>query len=181
MGTVMTNAILKGFYPDPSICSVGEDFYLVNSTFAYFPGVPIFHSRDLVNWTQIGNVIDRENQINLDGIEHSQGIYAPTIRYNNGTYYLITTNIPHDGNIILTQTRNVGGGYAADSLLNLTLGTDTEKIYDKVLEEKCNYVIIPKTSVNEDDPLTNYGFEVMHENIKYVLYKIDFEKVESEK
>ena len=102
MGTVMTNPILKGFYPDPSICSVGEDFYLVNSTFAYFPGVPIFHSRDLVNWTQIGNVIDRENQINLDGIEHSQGIYAPTIRYNNGTYYLITTNIPHDGNIILT-------------------------------------------------------------------------------
>ena len=86
-----------------------------------------------------------------------------------------------DGNIILTQTRNVGGGYSEDSLLNLTLGTDTEKIYDKVLEEKCNYVIIPKTSVNEDDPLTNYGFEVMHENIKYVLYKIDFEKVESEK
>ncbi|MDV4151041.1 glycoside hydrolase family 43 protein [Clostridium sp. AL.422] len=102
MAMLMKNPILKGFYPDPSICSVGEDFYLVNSTFAYFPGVPIFHSKDLANWTQIGNVIDRENQINLDKIEHSQGIYAPTIRYNNGIYYLITTNIPHDGNIILT-------------------------------------------------------------------------------
>ncbi len=108
MGTLMTNPILKGFYPDPSICSVGEDFYLVNSTFAYFPGIPIFHSKDLVNWTQIGNVIDRENQINLNGIEHSQGIYAPTIRYNKGTYYLITTNIPHDGNIILTANSPEG-------------------------------------------------------------------------
>ena len=81
MGTVMTNPILKGFYPDPSICSVGEDFYLVNSTFAYFPGIPIFHSRDLVNWTQIGNVIDRENQINFIHLVISKGDYSSCLCY----------------------------------------------------------------------------------------------------
>ena len=86
------NPILRGFYPDPSICAVGDNFYLVNSTFAYFPGVPIFHSKDLANWEQIGNVFSRCSQLNLDKIGHSAGVYAPTLRYNNGTYYLITTN-----------------------------------------------------------------------------------------
>lgn len=61
------NPILSGFYPDPSICAVGEDFYLVNSTFAYFPGVPIFHSKDLKNWEQIGHVLERPSQIPLEG------------------------------------------------------------------------------------------------------------------
>ena len=108
MGTLMKNPILKGFHPDPSICVVGEDFYLVNSTFAYFPGVPIFHSRDLVNWKQIGNILDRNSQVNLNGIEHSQGIFAPTIRYNNGKYYMITTNVTHGGNFIVTADKPEG-------------------------------------------------------------------------
>ena len=62
-----TNPVVKGFHPDPSICAVGEDYYLVNSTFQYFPGVPLFHSRDLVNWEQIGNVLTRRSQLELDG------------------------------------------------------------------------------------------------------------------
>lgn len=53
------NPILTGFYPDPSICRAGDDYYLINSTFAYFPGIPVFHSRDLVNWRKIGHVIHR--------------------------------------------------------------------------------------------------------------------------
>ena len=57
---MIQNPILSGFYPDPSLCRVGEDFYLVNSTFAYFPGLPVFHSKDLVTWKQIGNAIDRK-------------------------------------------------------------------------------------------------------------------------
>ena len=65
--TIVHNPILPGFYPDPSICAVGRDFYLVNSTFAYFPGVPIFHSRDLAHWRQIGNVLTRPSQLPLDG------------------------------------------------------------------------------------------------------------------
>ena len=62
---VVKNPILPGFYPDPSICRVGDDFYLVNSSFAYFPGLPIFHSKDLVNWTQIANAINRESQLDV--------------------------------------------------------------------------------------------------------------------
>ncbi len=83
------NPILKGFYPDPSICRVGEDFYLVNSSFAYFPGVPIFHSKDLVNWEQIGHVLDRNSQLPLENCGHSRGIFAPTIRFHNGMFYMI--------------------------------------------------------------------------------------------
>ncbi|MEK4566812.1 glycoside hydrolase family 43 protein [Alkalihalobacillus sp. FSL R5-0424] len=85
------NPIIPGFYPDPSICRVGEDYYLVTSTFEYFPGVPIFHSRDLVNWKQIGHVLDRPSQLELGGTEPSAGIWAPTIRYHEGTFYMITT------------------------------------------------------------------------------------------
>lgn len=102
------NPILNGFYPDPSICAVGEDFYLVNSTFAYFPGVPIFHSRDLAHWKQIGNILDRNTQIPLSGCGHSRGIYAPTIRYHKGTFYMITTNVSGGGNFVVTAERPEG-------------------------------------------------------------------------
>lgn len=102
------NPILPGFYPDPSVCRVGEDYYLVTSTFAYFPGVPIFHSRDLVNWKQIGNILDREEQINLIGLGHSGGIFAPTIRYHEGTFYMITTNVGHGGNFVVTAKDPAG-------------------------------------------------------------------------
>ena len=76
------NPILSGFYPDPSICRAGEDYYIVNSSFVYAPGVPIFHSRDLAHWEQIGNILDRPEQLPVKGSEISQGIYAPTIRFH---------------------------------------------------------------------------------------------------
>ena len=98
----LINPILKGFYPDPSICRVDDNYYLVNSTFSYFPGVPIFRSKDLINWSQIGNVLTRESQLNLTNTKHSEGIFAPTIRYNNGKYYVITTNISRGGTFIVT-------------------------------------------------------------------------------
>lgn len=99
------NPILSGFYPDPSIVRVEEDYYLVNSTFSYFPGVPIHHSRDLVHWEQIGNVLTRKSQLDLTGADHGNGgIYAPTIRYHEGTFYMITTNVNHGGNFIVTAT-----------------------------------------------------------------------------
>src|SRR6185503_4851771 len=78
------NPILAGFYPDPSIARAGDAYYLVASSFAYFPGVPIFRSRDLVSWTQIGHVLDRPSQLNLDSAGVSRGIFAPTIRYHDG-------------------------------------------------------------------------------------------------
>lgn len=91
--TIATNPILNGFYPDPSICRVGEYYYLVNSSFVYFPGIPIFRSKDLAHFTQIGNVLDRNSQVPLGKTTHSEGIYAPTIRYYDGTFYVITTNV----------------------------------------------------------------------------------------
>ncbi len=100
--TIAHNPILKGFYPDPSICRVGDDYYIVCSSFVYFPGVPIFHSKDLAHWEQIGHVLDRESQLPLNGEEISRGIFAPTIREHNGTFYMITTNIDDGGNFLVT-------------------------------------------------------------------------------
>ena len=68
------NPIIKGFHPDPSICRVGEDYYLVTSSFEYFPGIPVFHSKDLVNWTQIGNCAARAEEFPLEQVKDSGGI-----------------------------------------------------------------------------------------------------------
>lgn len=110
--TGYVNPVIPGFYPDPSVCRVGDDYYLVNSSFQFFPGVPVFHSKDLIHWTQIGNVLDRESQLPLKGASAWLGIYAPTIRYNDGTYYMITTNVGNGdngrGNFFVTSTDPAG-------------------------------------------------------------------------
>ncbi|MBT2725827.1 glycoside hydrolase family 43 protein [Bacillus sp. ISL-75] len=96
-----SNPVISGFHPDPSVCRVGKDYYLVTSSFEFFPGIPIFHSTDLVNWKQIGHVLTRESQLPLTRIHRmgpSQGIFAPTIRYHNGRFYVITTNITTNKN-----------------------------------------------------------------------------------
>ncbi|MBQ8713334.1 MAG: glycoside hydrolase family 43 protein [Prevotella sp.] len=98
------NPIIPGYHPDPSICRVGDDYYIVNSSFQYFPGVPVYHSKDLVNWELIGNVLDRESQLPLKGASSWLGIYAPTLRYNDGTYYMITTNVGNGGNFMVTAS-----------------------------------------------------------------------------
>ena len=111
MQTSFRNPILSGCYPDPSICRAGDDYYLVTSTFEYFPGLPIFHSRDLVHWHQIGHVLDRPSQLPLDEIRASAGLYAPTIRYSNGTFYVINTLVDgknHSGNFIVTASDPAG-------------------------------------------------------------------------
>jgi xylan 1,4-beta-xylosidase len=102
------NPIIPGFYPDPSICRVGDDYYLVNSSFEYFPGVPIFHSKDLVHWQQIGYCLTRKSQLNLDKVRSSGGIYAPTIRYNKGTFYMVTTCVDCGGNFYVTAKDPAG-------------------------------------------------------------------------
>ncbi|MGG9961439.1 glycoside hydrolase family 43 protein [Ferruginibacter sp. SUN106] len=97
-----TNPILSGFYPDPSICRVENDYYIVNSSFAYYPGLPIFHSTDLLNWQQIGYALNRPEQLNLDGAGISRGLFAPTIRYHDGLFYILCTLIDKGGNFIVT-------------------------------------------------------------------------------
>lgn len=93
-----SNPVISGFHPDPSVCRVGEDYYLVTSSFEYFPGVPLFHSKDLVNWKQIGHVLTKTEQLDLKNAGSSGGIYAPTIRYHNGVFYMTTTNVSSGAN-----------------------------------------------------------------------------------
>jgi alpha-N-arabinofuranosidase len=102
------NPILPGFYPDPSICRVGRDFYLVTSSFEYFPGVPIFHSRDLQHWQQLGHVLARRSQLDLTATASSGGIYAPTLRYHRGRFFLVTTHVGGGGNFLVTAARPEG-------------------------------------------------------------------------
>ncbi len=102
------NPILAGFYPDPSICRVGDDYYLINSTFAYFPGIPIFHSRDLVNWKQIGHVIHRPEQLKYEGLGVSRAIFAPAISHHKGTFYVVCTMVDGGGNFLVTATDPAG-------------------------------------------------------------------------
>lgn len=109
----MTDAatpVVAGMHPDPSVCRVGEDYYLVCSSFEYFPGVPVFHSRDLVNWTQIGNALDRPSQLLLTAdTPSSAGIYAPTLRHHDGRFWLIVTSVSHGGgNMVFTATDPAG-------------------------------------------------------------------------
>ena len=86
------NPVVRGFYPDPSVCYANGKYYMVNSTFQYFPGVSLLESEDLVHWKQIGNVLTRKSQVYLEKIYSSGGVFAPTIRYNDGHFYMVTTN-----------------------------------------------------------------------------------------
>ncbi|KAJ5595653.1 hypothetical protein N7450_002111 [Penicillium hetheringtonii] len=86
------NPIVPGFNPDPSIIRVGEDFFLVTSTFEYFPGVPIYHSRDLIKWSLIGHALTRSSQLQIHTPEPGGGIWASTIRYHNGVFYVVTAS-----------------------------------------------------------------------------------------
>jgi len=97
----LKNPVLRGFHPDPSVCRVGEDYYLVNSTFEFFPGVPIFHSKNLVNWDLIGHCLTRPSQLPLKESPTSRGIYAPTLRWHDGTFFMITTNKTFGGNFLV--------------------------------------------------------------------------------
>ncbi len=88
-------------HPDPTICRVGRDFYLACSSFEYFPGVPIFHSRDLVRWRQLGHALTRRSQLDLRTAASSGGVYAPTLRHHEGTFYLVTTQVER-GHLVVT-------------------------------------------------------------------------------
>lgn len=102
------NPVIPGFHPDPSVCRKGSDYYLVTSSFEYFPGVPIFHSKDLVHWRQIGYCLTRDSQLPLEGAKCSSGIWAPTIRYHDGLFYMITTNMHTGYNFYVTAEDPAG-------------------------------------------------------------------------
>ncbi|MDG4831203.1 glycoside hydrolase family 43 protein [Solwaraspora sp. WMMD1047] len=122
--------IIPGFHPDPTVCRVGDDYYLACSSFEYFPGVPIFHSRDLVGWTQIGNALDRPSQLNLPPTTPSSGgIYAPTLRHHDGRFWLITSNIPHGGTLLF-NTEDPAGEWSDPVRLPDVPGIDPDLAWD---------------------------------------------------
>jgi alpha-N-arabinofuranosidase len=124
-----TNPILSGFYPDPSICRVGNDYYLVNSSFAYFPGLPLFHSTDLVNWKQIGNAMDRNDQFKIGDAQVSRGLFAPTIHYHKGIFYIMCTNVSVGGNFIITA-KNPKGPWSNPVFTPSVNGIDPSLFFD---------------------------------------------------
>lgn len=129
MSVLLKNPLLPGFYPDPSICRVEDDFYMVTSSFSYFPGVPIFHSKDLAHWEQIGHVLDRPEQLPLSPYNISGGIFAPTIRYHNGLFYMITTNFSVYKNFIVTA-KNPAGPWSEPHWIEGAEGIDPSLFWD---------------------------------------------------
>ena len=135
------NPIISGAHPDPSICRVGDDYYLVNSSFEYFPGLPIHHSKDLVNWELIGHGIHREEQcngaMNLVDVQSDGGIHAPTIRYNRGIFYIITTNVYNKGdgspglmrNFVITA-KDPSGPWSDPHIIEGAPGIDPDIFFD---------------------------------------------------
>ena len=101
------NPVLPGCHPDPSVCRVGEDYWLVVSSFTYWPALPVFHSHDLVSWEPAGHVIDRAEQLSLTGLETSDGVWAPTIRHHGGLFYVVSTvanGRTGESNFVVTAT-----------------------------------------------------------------------------
>ena len=147
---VIHNPIIPGYHPDPSICRVGDDYYIVNSSFQYFPGVPIYHSKDLVNWELIGNVLDRESQIPLERANSYGGIFATTIRYHEGLYYMITTNVTKGGNFFVTA-KDPSGPWSEPVYLKQG-GIDPSFLFE---DGKCYMVSNPAgIQLCEIDPVT---------------------------
>ncbi|MEK6481389.1 glycoside hydrolase family 43 protein [Catalinimonas sp. 4WD22] len=124
------NPILAGFYPDPTICKAGDKFYMTNSTFSYFPGLPIFESSDLVNWKQIGHAMDRPSQLDTEGQGVSRGLFAPAITYHEGTFYIVCTQVDKGGNFVITAT-DPAGPWSDPIYLGELNGIDPSLFFDE--------------------------------------------------
>jgi alpha-N-arabinofuranosidase len=165
-----TNPILAGFYPDPSICRVGSDYYLVNSTFSYFPGITVFHSKDLVNWKLIGYVLERQEQLNLDGQGVSRGIFAPAIRYHNGTFYVTCTLVDIGGNFVATS-KSPEGPWSHPVWIPQINGIDPSMFFD----ENGKSYILYNSIAPDDKPLYNG-----HRSIRMYEFNLDSLKIMGE-
>jgi xylan 1,4-beta-xylosidase len=132
------NPILTGFFPDPSICRVGGDYYIANSSFEWFPGVPLHHSKDLMNWNFIGHALTRKSQLDLRGVPDSAGVWAPSLSYADGQFWLIYTNLRNTGmgrpfkdlEIFLTTATDITGPWSEPVELN-SVGFDPSLFHDE--------------------------------------------------
>lgn len=165
-----TNPILAGFYPDPSICKVEDNYYLVNSTFSFFPGIPIFQSKDLVNWKLLGHVLDRPEQLNLDGQGVSRGLFAPAIRYNKDIFYVTCTLVDIGGNFVVTSI-SPEGPWSNPVWLPEINGIDPSFYFD---DDGKSYIIY-----NSDAP-DNKPLYQGHRTIRIVEFDIEAMRITSE-
>jgi xylan 1,4-beta-xylosidase len=123
------NPILAGYYPDPSIERVGDKYYLVNSSFAHFPGIPIHESRDLVHWKLIGHALTDPAKLRFDGLDISRGVFAPAIHHHRGTFYVINTLVDAGGNFFVTA-KNPAGPWSDPVWLPTVPGIDPSFFFD---------------------------------------------------
>ena len=130
-GIAAETPILPGFYPDPSICRVGPDYYMVLSTFEYFPGAPIFHSQDLLTWSQIGNILSRRTQFRLGDSRPSTGIYGSTLRHHAGRFWFVTTNASDfaSGQLVV-HSDDPAGPWSEPIFVKAAVGIDPDLCWD---------------------------------------------------
>lgn len=167
--TTLVNPILTGFYPDPSIVKVDEDYYLINSTFSYFPGIPVMHSKDLKNWKQIGNVIHRPSQMDFMDERMTRGLFAPAISHHKGVFYVSCTDIDNMGNFVVTAT-DPAGPWSDPVRLPEVRGIDPSIYFDKDSDKA---YIIYNSDAPDRKPLysghrTIRMYEFDYENLKVV-------------
>ncbi|MEV4604741.1 glycoside hydrolase family 43 protein [Amycolatopsis sp. NPDC049253] len=150
-GNTVVRPVLPGFHPDPTVCRVGTDYYLACSSFEYFPGVPIFHSRDLVHWRQIGNVLDRPGQLSFPpGTPSSGGIYAPTLRHHSGRFWLIVTNVSDGGGNLLVTATDPAGPWSDPIRLPGVPGIDPDLAWDADGTCWCTFAGIGQVRIDPD-------------------------------
>jgi xylan 1,4-beta-xylosidase len=150
-GGVFANPVISGFHPDPSVCRVGDDYYLACSSFEYFPGMPVFHSRDLVHWEQIGNALEWP----LAGTTPSSGgIYAPTLRYHDGRFWLITSDVSGGGTVLVTAA-DPAGPWSDPLAIAGVNGVDPDLAWDDDGRCWCTYAGIEQVRI---DPETGETF-----------------------
>jgi xylan 1,4-beta-xylosidase len=137
MSTPFRNPILPGFHPDPSICRVGDDYYLATSTFEWFPGVALHHSRDLVNWRPVGHALTRRSQLDLRGVTDSAGLWAPSLSFAEGKFWLVvallrTTGMGRpfkDAHVLLLTAPSIEGPWSEPVHVN-SIGFDPSLFHD---------------------------------------------------
>lgn len=129
MATRIINPVLPGFYPDPSVCVAGGIYYLVCSSFSYFPGLPLFRSKDLIHWEQITNIVNRPEQLDFSGAGVSRGLFAPTIRFHENKFYCICTQVDKIGNFIMTA-EHVEGPWSNPIKIEGAEGIDPSLFFD---------------------------------------------------
>jgi beta-xylosidase len=145
------NPVIAGFHPDPSVCRVGDDYFLACSSFEYFPGVPVFHSRDLVHWQQIGNALDRPSQLVLPtDTPSSGGVYAPTLRHHTGRFWLITTNVAPGGGTMVFTAADAAGPWSEPVRLPGVTGIDPDLVWDDEGRCWCTFAGIRQVRIDPD-------------------------------